>query len=373
MQSALLFGVIFFVSFFGAVIGGHFFIYYSLVKFFGISAKNIRIAIAVVIAILALSFIAVSIISHSSDTAFVKVAYFSSGMWLGVALNLLMAFAVAWLSVWISNMAGIKLDYKILGMLAVIFSIAYAGYGVWNAYHPKIKNITVKINNLPEAWRGKTAVQLSDVHLGLIWKENFLADVVQKVNAQKPDIVFITGDLFDGMDGVLNNLVTPLKDIKASDGTYFVTGNHETYLGISKAFEALADTPVKILNDEMVNIDDMQIVGVSFPERGTKKNIEETIKNITGFDPKNPSILLYHNPRQVAEAKASGVNLQLAGHTHKGQLFPIKFIDLLIYGKYYYGLHQDGNFSIYTSAGVGTWGPTIRTAATPEIVVIHFE
>jgi len=373
MLAGVLVFIFFLFVFIAILFGSHFFIYFSLVRFLNISAPNTKIWLAVAIFILGISFILASILTHYSENVIPKVLYFSSGLWLGVALNLIIAFAVSWIFVVIARIVGYQFDHKYLVVLSIAFAVIYTGYGVWNVYHPKIKNITVKINNLPEAWKGKTAVQLSDVHLGHIFGEKFMASIVEKVNAQNPNIVFITGDLFDGMDGALDNLVTPLDDIKAPDGTYFVTGNHETYLGVSKAFDVLAKTPVKILNDEMVNVDGMQILGVSFPERGASKNIEETIKNISGFNPNNPSILLYHNPAQEAQAKASGVNLQLAGHTHKGQLFPIFLIDKLIYGKYYYGLFQEGNFSIYTSSGVGTWGPTVRTMADPEIVVIHFE
>jgi len=260
-----------------------------------------------------------------------------------------------------------------LAVASILIAVLFSGWGVWNAYHPRIKNITVKIENLPENWKVKTAVQISDVHLGSVLKRDFMAGIVEKINAQNPEIVFITGDLFDGMDGILGDLVSPVKDIKAPQGTFFITGNHETYLGVSGVLAALKKTPVKVLDDEMMDANGLQIVGVSYPQRGDRKNIEETIKNIEGFDPKKSSILLYHNPAGVFEAKASGVSLQLAGHTHTGQLFPFNFITRLIYGEYHKGLHTEGNFSIYTSVGTGTWGPTMRTNNIPEITVIHFE
>lgn len=374
MKMNFLFVILILAILVAALFGSHFFIYFSLIKFLNISAINAKIWLAVIIFILAVSFILSSALAHYSENIFSNMLYFSSGLWLGIAVNLIVAFFVSWFIIGLARMTGYQFDHRYLAILSVVFAIFYTSYGVWNAYHPEIKDITVKINNLPEAWKGKTAVQLSDIHLGHILGKKFLSGVVQKVNAQKPDIVFITGDLFDGMNGQLDNLVRPLDDISAPLGSYFVTGNHETYLGVSKALAALNKTPVKVLHDQMVNIDGMQILGVSYPERGENKNIEETVKNISGFNPNDPSILLYHNPAQEAQAKASGVNLQLAGHTHGGsQLFPLQIITRLIYGKYYYGLFQEGNFSIYTSAGVGTWGPTVRTNEAPEIVVIHFE
>lgn len=356
--------------------GCHFFIYFSLTRFLGIGGAGAKAWLAAILFVLSISFIASSILAHYSENAVTKIAYFSSGLWLGAGLNLVLAFIIVWILTGIASASGFQLEYreyKYLVALSAAFAVFYAGYGVWNAYHPKIKNITVKIDGLPDSWRGKTAVQLSDVHLGLIFGKNFLADVVQKVNAEKPDVVFITGDLFDGMDGKLDELIAPLNDVEAVGGTYFVTGNHETYLGVSGTLDVLKKTPVKVLDDETVDVYGMQVVGLNYPERGESRDIGSVLKNMEGFDPEKPSILLYHNPAGWRQAKAGGVSLQLAGHTHVGQLFPFQSITRLIYGKYQYGLNVEDGFSIHTSPGVGTWGPTMRTSKAPEIVVIHFE
>ncbi len=93
----------------------------------------------------------------------------------------------------------------------------------------------------------------------------------------------------------------------------------------------------------------------------------------SGFDPQAPSVLLYHAPTQIPAAKAAGINLQLSGHVHQGQLFPLQFVTRLMYGKYHHGLHVEGDYTIYTSSGTGLWGPTMRTGNHPEIVVIRLE
>ena len=154
----------------------------------------------------------------------------------------------------------------------LFFGIAfiYSVYGVWNAFYPRVKEVSVRIKNLPPGWEGKTIVQLSDVHLGHIYKADFLRKVVRTVNGLKPDMVVITGDLFDGMDGSLPSLVTPLNDLIAPDGVYFITGNHETYLGVGKAFSILEKTKVKILNDEVRDIRGLQLIGISYP-RGERE------------------------------------------------------------------------------------------------------
>jgi predicted MPP superfamily phosphohydrolase len=186
-------------------------------------------------------------------------------------------------------------------------------------------------------------------------------------------MVLITGDLFDGSLGNLEQLAAPLNRLVAPQGIYFVTGNHETYLGVQHALAALRTTPVKVLMDECVVVDGLQVVGISYPERGQSLRFAEKMAALPGFNPAQPSILLYHAPSQVAEAKAAGISLQLSGHVHQGQIFPLQFVTRLIFGKYYHGLHQEGDFTLYTSSGTGVWGPTMRTGNHPEIVVIRLE
>src|SRR5271157_1601688 len=122
--------------------------------------------------------------------------------------------------------------------------------------------------------------------------------------AQRPAMVLITGDLFDGADGNLEALVAPLNRLVAPQGIYFVTGNHETYLGVQRSYAALRATPVRILADECVVIGGLQVIGISYPERGHALNFAEKMAKLPGFDPALPSILLYHSPTQVAEGRA---------------------------------------------------------------------
>jgi hypothetical protein len=255
----------------------------------------------------------------------------------------------------------------------VALACLYSTYGLWNAYHPRARNLTVRIKNLPPAWRGRKVVQLSDLHLGYILRARFASRLVAMVNAERPDLVAITGDLFDGANGKLADLVAPLKTLQAPLGIYFVTGNHETYLGVERACAALRTTPVRILADETVVIEGLRVIGISYPEPGHPKDFARVIAKLRGFDPDLPSLLLYHSPTHVAEAKAAGVSLQLCGHAHHGQILPIQFISRLVYGRYYHGLHTEGDYTLYASSGAGTWGPTIRTGNHPEIAVIRLE
>jgi hypothetical protein len=351
----------------------HYFIYSSIAYFFSITSKGSKVILALVLFLLPISFIALMILARWSDNYFLRALYFSSGLWLGVSLTLITFFAFTWAAWGATRLVTHSPSRTLFGLATVLLVGLWCGYGVWNAYHPRIEHVRVRMKNLPSDWRGKKLVQLSDVHLGHILGTAFLRDIVQKVNTLDPVMVLITGDLFDGMDGRLDELVVPLNDLRAPWGIYFVTGNHETYLGTDRAFAALRKTKVRILHDEMVVVNGLQIIGIDFPEREFSKDIAAVIQTLPEYNRQMPSLLLYHSPTQVEQAKAAGIRLQLSGHTHHGQIFPIQIISRLIYQKYYTGLHVEGDYTIYTSSGAGTWGPTMRTGNHPEITVIHLE
>lgn len=366
--------VIFFLFLFlVALLGAHAIVYVSLVHFFSITASAHRYILVSVLAFLAASFFLSSVIAHFFENGFTRVYYFLSGFWLGFLVNIIMALAIAWLTIWASQYLHMDLNKSSVGAFLLGLAFLLSLYGVWHALHPVVKNISVRIPNLPQQWKGKTIVQLSDVHLGHVYQAGFLEGVVKQVNALHPKMVVITGDLFDGMDGYLGSLVEPFNGLRADNGVFFVTGNHETYLGIEKAFVALQDTEVMILKDEVRDVDGLRLVGISFPKRGEKKDLIATLKSLQNQFLGQPSVLLYHAPARIEEVAESGVNLMLSGHTHRGQQFPFRYITHLVHEGYDYGLYRRGDFSLYTTSGVGTWGPTMRIGTQSEIVAITLE
>ena len=190
-----------------------------------------------------------------------------------------------------------------------------------------------------------------------------------KIEEVKPDIIFITGDLLDGTAHNHVDYIEPIKRYDPPLGTYYVTGNHETYIGVEYAESVINGADIKKMHDEIIEKDGMQIVGINYPERGMSKDLLPVLKNINR---EKPAILLYHEPIYRELTREYGIDLQLSGHTHAGQIWPFNLFTWLVYKKYHRGLNVDGDFSIFTSSATGTWGPPMRTSGKTEIVKISF-
>ena len=364
--------VVFFLAMLAILLASHLYIYLSVVRFFNLVSPLIKRMLAIILILLPISFFVSTILIHYWENWFSRGLYFIAAGWLGLLASLLIFFTSGWLIFMVAEKIGLAEMRQLIGAAALILSFALTGYGVWNGLSPVVRNINVKIKDLPLEWQGKKVIQLTDVHLGAINGSAFIKNIVAEVNALKPEAVFITGDYFDGMDGQLAELAKPLDELNAPQGVFYITGNHETYLGLQSVFEALGKTKVKVLNDQSVDLSGLTLVGVEYPgDFNQKKNIPELLKRL---NIKRPSILLYHEPRQIAEIAATGlVDLMLTGHTHNGQVWPVKYISRLVYGVYVTGLHKIGDFTEYTSVGTGTWGPPLRTGNRPEIVLITLE
>lgn len=364
---------LFLIASLGMVFLAHFFFYLSVINFFNITGVWQKRTAGGLLAFLAVGFILASYLAHLYDNVFTRSFYYLAGLWLGAFLYLLMAAAAAWVVIALFRLSGSAPSSAFIGGVLLGVAVLYSAYGVWNAAHPRIREVRVEIKGLPESWKGKTIVQISDVHLGHVYRADFMRGVVEKVNALKPDIVAITGDLFDGMDGALYEIAAPLKGLRAPYGVYFVTGNHETYLGVDKVYAVMKGVGVEALKDEVRVLDGLQLAGISYRRRGETRVPAEVLRSIPGYVPGRPTVMLYHSPVDVGEAGAAGVGLQLSGHTHKGQLFPFNFITSGIYDGLDYGLHRFGDYSIYTTGGVGTWGPPMRTGNAPEVVRVTLD
>lgn len=366
--------IFFFLTFIGVfLLGIHFFVYVSLAKISPSFVAEHRSSLLSALVFLSLSFVVAMALIHWKENIFTRAFYFFSGEWLGFLTNLVLAFVVMWIVVGVAKIFSVDISVASLGIFLLVIAFFVSVYGIVNAFHPRLREVSVRIPNLPEEWRGKRIIQLSDVHLGSIYREDFLRSVVARVNAVRPEVVVITGDLFDGMDGFLDTLVAPLDDIESRYGVFFVTGNHETYLGVDEVFASLQRTKVSIIDNAVVDVAGLKIIGMSYPPRGADEDVAGRLALLRPDFVGQPNILLHHAPTHIDEFRAAGINLQLSGHTHKGQQYPFGLITWWLYKGFDYGLREIGDYSIYTTNGVGTWGPAMRVGNIPEIVVITLQ
>jgi predicted MPP superfamily phosphohydrolase len=244
--------------------------------------------------------------------------------------------------------------------------------GLLQAMYPRVQHVKVAIDELPPELEGYRIVQLSDVHVGPTIRRRFVQSLVDRTNALHPDLVAITGDLVDGPLDDLRDEVAPLRELRARDGVFFVTGNHEYYWHPNEWLPALESLDLILLKNEHRVIDrgaaKLVIAGVTDPVgRDT-----DPARAVAGAPPSATKILLSHRPHIAKAADTHGVHLQLSGHTHGGQIWPFTYL-VKLQQPYIAGLHRHGDTQIYVSPGTGYWGPPMRLGTRAEItrVTLH--
>lgn len=348
---------------------GHALFGYVFVKIFHLTALSTHIIIALVLLFLFSSAVMSSYLIHKRDNLFTRWYYIFSGFWIGLLVNLgLMTVLVLFIR-FLGSLSGLILP--IIYLKIVFFGGAFliSIIGVFRAWNPQITEYEVAIKDLPDSWHNKTVVAISDVHLGPVYRERFFSRLLKKVGSLNPEAVFITGDLFDGMESDFSWLNHPFNNLNVPRGIYYSFGNHDLYLGFNRAKSLLKEYPIKILDNKMEVVDGLQIIGINY-SFNHDFDLEEAILKQVNYDQKKASILLFHAPKNIELAKKAGIDLQLSGHTHDGQLFPFNLLAKWMYKRYGYGLFLDGDFSLVVNGGAGTWGPPMRTANQNEIVKI---
>ena len=346
------------------------FLLYETWTFSSEASGTFGIKLAVVV--LSISFIASSLLAFRYTNAVVRAVYKASAIWLGLLSFVFLAAIGSWIVFGIARLIGLDISFH--RVVEVFFGIALAIgiYGVFNASCTRITRATVRLANLPEAWRGRKAALISDLHLGHVRNGSFLRRMVTKILKEEPDAVFIAGDLYDGTAIDAHRAAEPLKRLAAPQGVYFVAGNHEQFGDDSKYLSAVAAAGVRVLSDEKVEVDGLQIVGVPYRNAVHDSRFASALDAIA-VDRNRASILLTHAPDHPEIAEAAGISLQLSGHTHLGQFIPWSWMARRVYRQFVYGLSRIGRMQVFTSSGAGTWGPPLRLGSNPEIVMLEFE
>ena len=257
----------------------------------------------------------------------------------------------------------------LIGLVAIVL-----GIGHFNALVPVTRSFSLSIPKQVEGKKEITIAAVSDIHLGTVIGRSRFDRIVGRINALDPDVILLPGDIVDEDLGpvIRENLGERLRALRSRYGTFAVTGNHEYIGGVEEAVAYLREHGVTVLRDEvhvlpngvtLVGREDRSLVQMA---HGKRKSLPELL---AGLDMTRPVILMDHQPFHLEEAEQGGVDLQLSGHTHHGQLWPLNYITSAIY-EVSTGYKKKGDTHIYVSSGVGSWGPPVRTGNHPEIVHI---
>ncbi len=352
----------------------HLFLYATWIAFWPGLSPAACTGLRIILIILAFSFVPAALLSFRFSNPLLTAYYRAAVVWLGFLNFLFVAAMVSWpiwLMVWL---AGVHTPVARMWIIAVLTGIAVlAGiYGLVNARWIRVRRHAVRLPNLPESWRGRRAVLLTDLHLGNVNGARFCKRMAQMAAGLDPDIAFLAGDLFDGVKADLDDLLEPLGELKPPLGAYFCSGNHEEFGDVHHYLEPIARAGIRVLANERVTVDGVHIAGVSYRDASQPIRLRALLDGMS-LNGGHPTILLHHSPTRLPIVEHAGVSLQVSGHTHGGQLFPYNWITQRIFGKFTYGLHSFGALQVYTSYGAGTWGPPMRVGTYPEIVALEFE
>ena len=254
----------------------------------------------------------------------------------------------------------------------LLLSVAVVAAGRWNARNPVVREYDLALRGTPRGAPLRVAVA-SDLHVGLLVRNQWLADIIGTVNSTGPDVVLLVGDIVDSdvtraqeedLSGQLGKLSAPM-------GVFAVLGNHEFYSGAKEAARSFTEGGVTVLRDRSVVIDGaFTLVGRDDRTASLLGAARRPLVAVEGVGEDLPVIVMDHTPKDLREAEEAGVALQVSGHTHRGQLWPFNLITSRVFEQDW-GFLKKGGTLFYVSCGVGVWGPPIRTSSRPEVVVLN--
>ena len=256
-------------------------------------------------------------------------------------------------------------------------AVVLTGYGIHRVTRkPDVVKVDVPIKNLPDPFRGFTILQISDLHISMTLRKEYVQRVVDQAAQQPVEMIVFTGDMADGREKDMGEAADPLSVLTAPFGKYFVTGNHDYYSGVHpwlNRVERLGFVPL-INEHRIIEKENARIVlaGITDYRAGriVPDHRSDPAKALEGAPLSVPRIMLAHQPKSIFKIDDIGVDLMICGHTHGGQYFPWNFL-VGLDQPYVHGLHRHNGGRIYVNRGTGYWGPPLRVCAPPEITVLR--
>ena len=350
----------------------HWFLYTTWISFHPALTPTAHDILRIAFPVAAVSFVVASVLAWNYFNAVVRVFYVSSAVWVGFMNFCLFAAAGCWIVLGVVRLARVAIGRNEIADVLFAAALGVGIYGLINAARVRVSRVAIKLPNLPDAWRGRVAALVSDSHLGHVRNIGFMRRIVACLNQLRPDVIFFAGDMYDGTRANVEPLAEPLSALSAPLGAFFVTGNHEEFTNRDQYLKAISKAGVRVLNNEKIELEGLQIVGVHYREFVDPARFRAILQKarISG---ERPSILVAHAPHRLSIAEEAGISLQVCGHTHGGQFPPGTWVTSRIYGPYVHGLHRLGRMLVFTNWGAGTWGPPFRVGTKPEIVLLTFE
>lgn len=375
-----------------SVVGStHYYIWARLVRDVALPAPWNQVGLAIVL-VLGISLPVAMVLSRLARGALVTVMATVAYVWMGCFFLLLCLLgatdAVRALATFAQRLGGeaAPVDMARSLWLARALGAGVAGVATATAIYaartalrgPQVERVRVTLAKLPKSMSGLTIAQVSDLHVSTLIGRAYVERVVEQVNALKPSIVALTGDLVDGSVEQLRDSIAPLAKLKATHGVYFITGNHEYYSGVDSWIAELTRLGVRVLRNERVTIgtgtESLDLAGIDdWTARSFGNGHGPDLKAaLAGRDTQREVVLLAHQPKAVFEAAEQGVGLMLSGHTHGGQIWPFNYL-VKLQQPYVSGLNRHGATQVYVNRGTGFWGPPMRLGAAPELTLLELQ
>lgn len=256
-------------------------------------------------------------------------------------------------------------------IFAGLTAASVTGYGVKTATGaPQIDRVQIPLAKLPRAMDGTRLAVVSDIHIGPLTGVNHARRIVQVINSVDADLVCVVGDLVDGSVAELGEFAAPLAGIESRRGAFFVTGNHEYYSGHEQWIDEVARLGLRPLRNERLEIEGLDLAGVNDLNGEEHGDAPDFARALGDRDPSRPVVLMAHQPVAAKEAAPFGVDLQISGHTHGGQMVPFNFL-VKLQQPVVSGFGEVDGVPVYVTNGAGFWGPPVRVGAPPQVTVIE--
>ncbi|MFB6440752.1 metallophosphoesterase [Streptomyces sp. NPDC056411] len=254
---------------------------------------------------------------------------------------------------------------------ASLAATAAVGYGAATTFRgPTVKRVTVPLAKLPRAAHGFRIAVVSDIHLGPVLGRAHTRRVVDTINRTSPDLVAIVGDLVDGSVADLAPAAEPLRALRSRYGAYFVTGNHEYYSGAAPWVDHVRELGIHPLENARTELPSFDLAGINDLAGQTEHTGPDYERALDGRDPARAVVLMAHQPVTIQDTVRYGVDLQLSGHTHGGQMWPFTYVAEAT-NPTVAGLARYGDTQLYVTRGAGAWGPPVRLGAPPDVTVVE--